>query len=331
MARSIGYIACLAAVLSLCPVLPAFQAPSEDSLVSIAPHLQARILPKGDLPPAPDIRVDSSLVLIPAHVTTPFGTSITDLNKSDFQISEDGVSQTIRYFSKEEAPLSIGLLFDNSGSMRNKIAKAAEAAAAFFKTSNPQDEFFLVEFSERPKLVMPFTTDSDEIYDRIAHARPFGRTALLDAIHLAMQQMKNAHNSRKAIVIVSDGGDNRSRHTEREIKSALLESDLQVYAMGIFDDDPHKQAREERDGPRLLDELAEQSGGRHHRVERVEDLPAISEHISEELRDQYLIGYSPSNETRDGRFRTVKLAVRGRANSADLRTYYRHGYYAPAR
>ncbi len=126
----------------------------------------------------------------------------------------------------EDAPLSIGLLFDISGSMRNKIKKATEAAAAFFKTSNPQDEFFLIEFSDRPKLTVPFTSDSDEVYDRIAHTKPFGRTSLLDAIHMAMGEMKHAQNTRKALVIVSDGGDNRSRHTEREIKNAMLESDL---------------------------------------------------------------------------------------------------------
>ncbi len=331
MARRFQHVACLAVVLLLCPVLPAFQAPGEDSLVSIGPTLRPRIVPVSSPLPKPDIRVDSSLVLIPAHVTTAFGTSITDLGEKNFEIFEDGVSQSIRYFSKEEAPLSVGLLFDVSGSMRDKIRKAAEAAAAFFKTSNPQDEFFLVEFSEKPQLKVPFTTDTDEIYDQISHAKPFGRTALLDAIHMAMVQLKNARNPRKAIVIVSDGGDNRSRHTAREIKNELLETDAQVYSMGIFEQDTHKLPSEERNGPRLLEELAEESGGREYPVEKLDDLPAISEHISSELRDQYVIGYTPSNDVRDGKFRTVKLVVQGAANSAHLRTYYRHGYYAPIR
>ncbi len=170
------------------------------------------------------------------------GTPITDLHKEDFKVFEDGVEQPITNFSQEDAPLSIGLLFDISGSMRNKIKKATEAAAAFFKTSNPQDEFFLIEFSDRPKLTVPFTSDPDEVYDRIAHTKPFGRTSLLDAIHMAMGEMKHARNTRKALIIVSDGGDNRSRHTEREIKNAMLESDLQVYAMGIFDPEDATQA-----------------------------------------------------------------------------------------
>jgi VWFA-related protein len=329
MARSCAYVARLAVALLLCQVGLAFQAPGESAAVSILPRLRPE-LPSGQVSvPAPDIRVDSSLVLIPAHVTTPFGTTITTLGKRDFQILEDDIPQAITYFSKEDAPLSVGLLFDTSGSMHNKIHKAAEAAAAFFKTSNAQDEFFLVEFSERPKLIVPFTPDSDEIYDRIARARPFGRTALLDAIHMALEHMKTARNPRKAIVIVSDGGDNRSRHSVREIKNALVESDAQLYAMGIFDENTRKHPQEEKNGPRLLDELAEQSGGRDYHVDSLEHLPSISERISAELRDQYLIGYSPSSDARDGKFHTVKLLIQAPQNAAAMRTYYRHGYYAP--
>jgi VWFA-related protein len=145
--------------------------------------------------PRADIRVDTSLVLVPAQVTNLFGTPITDLRKEDFKVFEDGVEQPITNFSMEDAPLSIGLLFDISGSMRNKIKKSTEAAAEFFKTSNPEDEFFLIEFSDRPKLTVPFTTDSGEVYDRIAHAKPFGRTSLLDAIHMAMLEMKHAQSA----------------------------------------------------------------------------------------------------------------------------------------
>ena len=164
------------------------------------------------VPPA-DIRIDSSLVLIPVHVTTPGGESVTTLDRNSFQLFEDGVEQKITLFSKDDAPLSVGLVFDASGSMQNKIRKSSEAAATFFKTANADDEFFLVEFNDRPKLTVPFTPDADEIYQHIAHAKAFGRTSLLDAIHLAALQMKHAHNPRKALVIFSDGGDNRSRYT----------------------------------------------------------------------------------------------------------------------
>ena len=177
--------------------------------------------------------------------------------------------------------------------------ESAEAAAAFFKTASTGDEFFLVEFGEKPKLMMPFTSDSDQIYKKIARTRPFGRTSLIDAIHLALVQMKNARNSRKAIVLLSDGGDNRSRYTRREIKSALLESEIQMYAMGIFDSLKH--SAEEKNGPQLLDELAVQSGGRLFTVDRLDDLDTVSATIGTALRNEYLLGYVSSNPSRDGK------------------------------
>src|SRR5690349_3812369 len=194
--------------------------------VTIVPRAAREPARRSDAVPRADIRVDSSLVLIPAHVTTAGGTSVTTLTKENFHLFEDGVEQNITTFAKDDAPISIGLLFDASGSMQKKMQKSSEAAAAFFKTANSEVEFFLVEFNERPKLSVPFTPDSGEIYKRISHTRPFARTSLLDAIHMAMEQMKFARNLRKAIVILSDGGDNSSRYTVRQIKSAMLESDV---------------------------------------------------------------------------------------------------------
>jgi Ca-activated chloride channel homolog len=177
---------------------------------------------------------------------------------------------------------------------------------------------------------VPFTSDPDEVYDRIAHTKPFGRTSLLDAIHMAVVEMKHARNLRKALVIVSDGGDNRSRHTEREIKNAMLESDVQVYAMGIFDpEDTPKQSSEEQKGPKLLEELADQSGGREYPVDRLDDLPSISARIGNQLRNQYLVGYSPANPERDGKYRNIKLTVTPSSEIPDMRVYYRRGYYSP--
>lgn len=280
--------------------------------------------------PHADLRVDVPLVLIPAHVTTPAGISVPGLKKEDFRLFEDDVEQKIVHFSNEDAPLSIGLLFDASGSMETKMKKSWEAAAEFFKTANSEDEFFLVQFSDRPKLLLPFTQDADEIYQRIARVRPFGRTALLDAIGVGLAEMKKARYFRKAMVIVSDGGDNRSRYTRGEIKNILLESDVQIYAMGIFDlDATHKRPAEERNGPTLLNELADDTGGRHIVVERLEDLPAVCTRIGKELRDQYILGYYPTNDVRDGKHRSVKVSVTPPDNTPPLRTYYRRGYQAP--
>jgi VWFA-related protein len=230
----------------------------------------------------------------------------------------------------EDAPLSIGLVFDSSGSMHTKIRKSAEAAAVFFKIANPEDEFFLIEFNDRPKLTVPFTQDSQEVYNRIARIRASGRTSLLDAIHMALAQMKHARNLRKAILIFSDGGDNRSRYTEREVKEAMRESDVQVYAMGIFDpDDPRKLTREEQDGPRLLTELAEETGGKHFPVDHLDDLAGVCDRIGNELRNQYLLGYLSANSARDGRYRRIKVVLANTGSRPQLKPYYRLGYYAP--
>ena len=278
-----------------------------------------------------DLQVDVPLVLIPTQVTTSFGTPVTSLNQENFRLFEDDAEQKITHFASEDAPLSIGLLFDASGSMRDKMRKSFEAAAEFFKTANSEDEFFLIEFNERAKLTVPFTRKSDEIYRRLLRTRPLGRTSLLDAIHLALSQMKDAPNPRKAIVILSDGGDNHSRYTESEIKGALQEADVQVYAMGIFRfEDLAKRPREERSGPRLLGELAEETGGRHFPVENLDDLPAVCARIGAALHNQYLLGYYPANPVRDGKYHRVKVVLQAPANMPPLTVYHRQGYYAPA-
>jgi VWFA-related protein len=281
-------------------------------------------------PAAARLRADASMVLVPANVLDSVGAPVSNLRKEDFRVFEDGVEQTITDFSLEETPVSVGILFDSSSSMRNKMRQSSEAASAFFQTANKDDEFFLVEFSENAKLSVPFTTDAKEVFKRVSHVRPLGRTSLLDAVHLALVQMKRARHTRKAIVIVSDGGDNRSRYTTQQIKNAMEESDVQVYSMGIFDPiDQRKRTPEEKNGPELLDELSQVSGGHYFNVDNVDDLPEIGARIGEELRSQYLIGYSPANAERDGKFRkiTVKLAAPAQTPALDVR--YRRGYYAP--
>ena len=324
MARSIvlGII-----VFSSC--LSAFQPPTRVA-VSIDPRFDLATAPAVARIPEARLRVDSALALIPVHVTTADGATVTNLARDNFEIFEDGVEQKITHFSKDDAPVSVGLLFDTSGSMNTKIRKSSEAAATFFKTANEDDEFFLVEFNDRPKLSVPFTSDSGLLFRRISHLRPFGRTSLLDAIHLALGQMKSARNLRKALVILSDGGDNRSRFTASEVKNAMLESDVQLYAMGIFDlDDMHKHPIEEQNGPQLLEDLAEQTGGEMYTVESADKLGPVIERISRELRNQYLLGYSPSDSDRDGKYRRVKVKL-NTPDLPNLRTYFRHGYYAPA-
>lgn len=308
----------------------AFQTASLDTPVSIPRRTRTPAPPLADEAPAAHLRVDSSLVLIPVHVSTQLGTAVTNLTRDNFRLFEENVEQPITYFGKDDAPISVGVVLDISGSMQDRIRKAAEAAAKFLRSANAQDEFFLVEFSERAKLTVPFTTNSDEVYRRISRARPYGRTSLYDAVHLALTQMRTARHARRALLILSDGGDNCSRHTFTQVKNELLETDVQIYAMGIFDpDESHRKSPEERDGPRVLDALADESGGRHYPVADIDELPEIAARIGDELRNQYLVGYPSPAETRDGRFRRVKLTVVNYEVPAPLRVQYRRGYHAP--
>jgi Ca-activated chloride channel homolog len=278
--------------------------------------------------PAAHLRVDSTLALIPIHVATVSGTPITDLAKQNFHVFEDSVEQKITYFSTEDAPVSVGLLFDTSGSMRTKMHQSSLAAQAFFQTSNSEDEFFLVEFNDRPKLSVAFTPDSTQVERQIARTKPLGRTSLLDAIHLALVQMKRARNPRKALVILSDGGDNHSRMSATEIRKDVKESEVEIYAMGIFDAEATgKLPAEERNGPHLLDELTLATGGSHFPVERLTDLADVAARIGSQLRSEYVLGYAPASTARNGKYHRVTVDLDPPPGRSNLRVYYRRGYY----
>ncbi|HTS28281.1 MAG TPA: VWA domain-containing protein [Bryobacteraceae bacterium] len=303
--------------------------------------LPGTILPQGPLTPrmarpglAPEappgtIRVEASLVLIPVHVATQNGASVADLPKESFRLFDGDSGRNISYFAQEDAPVSIGVLLDTSASMQHKMRRSSEAAASVLQTANPADEFFLVEFNERAKLTVPFTSDADQLYRRFMRAGPFGRTSLLDAIHLASVQMKKARNTRKALLIVSDGGDNHSRLSRSQVRSEVLESDLQMYAIGIFDNDTRKRSPEEANGPGLLEELAGETGGRHYRVDNLDDLASVAHRISIDMRNEYLLGFSPADAQRDGKYHRIKVTV-DPTDGSRLNVFYRRGYYAPA-
>ena len=298
---------------------------TEEARVSIVPR-QAEAAPRGL--PQNVLRIDSSLVLVPARVTNAAGASLGNLQVEDFQLLEDGVEQEISYFSTEDAPVSVGLVLDTSASMKNKMDRALESAKTFFQLANPEDEFCLVEFNRRPTLAIPFTPDAGELSSYISRSKASGQTSLFDAILVALKEMKNARNPRKALVIVSDGGDNWSRHNLREMRHVLLESAAQVYAMGVFDPDyMQRHPAEERRGPMVLDELAHETGGRSYPVSRVEDLPEIGARISRDLRQQYLLAYYPTNTRDDGKYRSVTLRLIT-SDQQGLRLEYRHGYYS---
>ncbi len=275
----------------------------------------------------PRLRMDVQLAMIPVHVTGASGGVVTGLDRANFRLFDDGIEQRIAYFGQEAAPLSVGFLVDTSKSMGAKIAKSLEAARQFLKSNLPDDEFFLVEFNEHPRLTVDFTTDPERLYDRLKHTRPIGRTSLLDAVALSLKQEKRARNPRKALVILSDGGDNHSRLKEREVLREARESDVAIYAMGIFDEEGSRGSTEERNGPRLLKTLAEDTGGKHFPVERLEDLAGVCARVDAELRHQYVLGYSPQagGAVNDGRYHKIKVVL----DSPAMHAEYRPGYFAP--
>jgi Ca-activated chloride channel family protein len=277
------------------------------------------------------IRLDVDLALLNVTVTDPYNRLVTGLEPDNFRVFEDNVEQEVVTFSAEDVPISIGVIFDFSGSMSNKVGKAREAAVQFFKTANPQDEFFLVSFNERAELSSSFTNSVEDLQSHMMLTAPKGRTALLDALYLGLSQMRGAHNAKRALLILSDGGDNHSRYNESDIKRLVKEADTQLYAIGIFDPiGSRNRSPEELAGPSLLSEVTEMTGGRVFNVERLEELPDIASKIGMELRNQYVLGYRPSNKAHDARWRKVKIKLRAPKGLPPLSVFSKTGYYAPS-
>ncbi len=291
----------------------------------------ARNTPAVRIIPGKIIRTDVDLALVNVTVTDPYNRLVTGLDSDNFRVFEDNVEQEVVSFSSEDVPISIGVIFDFSGSMSNKVDKARDAALEFFKTANPQDEFFLVSFNERAELTSTFTNSVEDLQSRLMLTAPHGRTALLDAIYLGLSQMRGAHNAKRALLILSDGGDNHSRYNENDIKRLVREADTQLYAVGIFDPFGYRnRSPEELNGPSLLGEITELTGGRVFAVEHLNDLPDIASKIGMELRNQYVLGYRPSNHVHDARWRKIKVKLRAPKGLPPLSVYAKTGYYAPA-
>jgi VWFA-related protein len=303
----------------------------QDPRVSIQPRTRALVpADAANAPRSHSIRIDMTLVPIPVTVTDPLNRFVTGLEAKHFRLFEDKVEQKIAYLSSEDAPIAIGLVFDHSGSMGSKLQKSREAVAQLLKTANPDDEFFLVQFNDRPELAVAFTHDADAIQNRLTFVESKGRTALLDSIYLAINQMKKARNARKALVVISDGGDNSSRYTETEIRNLVREADVQIFAIGIFEPIASRgRSAEELAGPSLLSEIAEQTGGRHFPVENLSELPDVAERIGYELHNQYVLFYSPANVLKDGKYRHVQVKLVQPKGLPPLRAFWRLGYYAP--
>ncbi|HEX9372089.1 MAG TPA: VWA domain-containing protein [Roseiflexaceae bacterium] len=273
----------------------------------------------------PNIRLDVNLVLVPVNVTDQRGATVTGLDRGQFQIFEDRIRQPIVSFSREDSPVSVGVVFDLSGSMKNKIDEARRASAALFRTANPGDEAFLIAFATRPETPTGFTSDTSRIQAGLGQARAHGSTALVDAVYLALNRMRKARNQRRALVVISDGMDNHSRYTKAELRSLALETDVQIYTVAIFEparDLKPIQMDQERAGVALLEDLSRVTGGLHFALTGAADIPPVAARIGTALHNVYVIGYRPPGGIEGYRRIQVKATVK------NLRLAARPGYYA---
>jgi len=277
------------------------------------------------------LRSDTTLVLIPVAVTDKLNRFVVGLGKENFKLYEDGKEQKITEFSGEDAPLSIGILVDTSGSMDMKLSRSRAAAREFLKTMNDQDEGFLIEFNDGVEMMHGFTNQFKELDENLDHLQPKGLTALFDALHTGLREMHKARNPRKALLLISDGGDNHSRFTGADIAGVVRDADVQIYAIGVFEPDfKIGRTKEEKSGPELLSEIATQTGGRAYPARSLNDLPALAGKVGIELRNQYVLGYSPSNKERDGSYRKVQVKVTAPPGLPALQANWRLGYTAPS-
>jgi len=268
-------------------------------------------------------RVDSRMVLVPVTVTDGKGKTITDLRREQFQVLDDSTPVEIASFSREEAPVSIGVVLDLSGSMHTKRRHAASAIKEIVRRSGPRDEALLMTFSDRPDLRVGFTDDVEAVLDPLLFAEAKGATALIDAVYAGLQQMKNAKNPRRVLVVVSDGGDNHSRYTEAELTSLALESDTQIYSISIHEAVTNMQ---ERSGVYLLSKLSENTGGLHFVVRDRRQLPEVAAKLATAINNLYVIGYRAPESFLSGKWRRVKIRLEN-PSGARLRVATRSGYF----
>jgi Ca-activated chloride channel family protein len=303
-------------------------------------HVQPRISPASASPRSQEnpklkvhtrpLRVDVDLVLVPVTVTDSYGKTVMDLHKSDFKLFESDKEIPVRYFFAQDAPISIGVLVDLSGSMKDKLDLVREAFDEFFKNADPSDDYFVVTFSDRPRLLADTTNSIPTIQSQLAQMQAKGETALADAIYVSLQKLRHAQYRRKALLIISDGGDNASRHTIRSVRNLAKEADAQVYAIDVCDAPSLLITRklEERFGRQWLTSISNVSGGRTIAVDNATKIPAAAAQVSMELRNQYVLGFVPSQEARNGKWRKIKVRVTKSPNSHPIQLYYKTGYMA---
>ena len=296
------------ALMGLLAVLCAAQ-----TRTSIEPRIRREV---ASIRPA-TFRLDARMVQIPVTVTDLNDRPQMDLRQADFRIFEDGVEQQMSAFSMADAPMSTGVVFDTSGSMKGRMDDSRAALEQLLQSAGSQDQFFLVRFSDRPEMVAPLTYDAAEVSRRLGQVVPHGWTALYDALFYSMQEMRRAANPRRALLVLSDGEDNNSRYTESEALSMIREADVRVYAIGLF-----RQSRS-------LEKMAAATGGRVIWVRKLSDLTEAVQKLTSEMRNVYLLSYFSTNPSAGGKYRKVKVDMRPQAENMPLHVTWRQGYYEP--
>jgi Ca-activated chloride channel homolog len=271
------------------------------------------------------LSAEARLVMIPITVTDRDGKSITNLQPEHFRVFDNSELRPVVSVAREDAPVSMGVVMDVSGSMADKLAQAISAVKAVTETAEPEDEAFLITFADRPEMSAGMTRDVKSVINGMAMARAGGATALIDAVYLALHKVKDGANRRKTLVVVSDGGDNNSRFEESELLARAMESDVQIYSISVHE---HGLDKEERAGVFLLEKLSAVTGGLHFTIRNPKELPAVAEKIATAMRNVYVLSFKPPDALHPGKWRkvSVKLAV---ASPRSFRVAAKSGYYSP--
>jgi len=272
-----------------------------------------------------DLKLGTQLVNVPVTVTDPYGRFVTGLDQSNFEVYEDKIKQAITFFSDSDAPVSIGIVFDVSGSMKSRINRSHEALQKFVDASHEDDDFFLVAFNSYAKVIKDFTTDGRGVANALTLVEPKGSTALYDAAYIAVEKVRQGRHTRKALIIISDGMDNNSRYTYSELRKIVKEADVQIYALGITD--LFGGGSEEMGGEAILEEITRMTGGRAFFPTNEVDLEDSITRIALELRHQYSLGYVPQDGVHDGRYRKLRVTVNPPKGMPHLTVRFRDGYF----
>jgi Ca-activated chloride channel family protein len=271
----------------------------------------------------PLFKVGVETVFVKVSVTDPLNRYVTGLEKEHFKVYEDKVEQTISHFHQQSAPISVGLIFDVSASMKdnNNIKKAKSAITRFLQSGNPEDEYFLITFNQKTTLVQSFTAQSAALQSDVAFQKPGGRTAMYDAVYMGLDQIKDAKNEKKALIIITDGEDNSSRYSPSEVREFAKESDVQIYAIG--EEGKLGYGRSE------IQSLVSMTGGRTFFPNNFNELDYYIDLVHAELRTQYVLGYVPTNKAHDGKWRKIRVKLDAPEGLPKLIVHAKEGYYAP--